>query len=204
MTRARRQVALGAAAGPGGIMMDALRTGAVFSLLQGAFYQARRVVTALAHTRRCADAASSLARSQVGQMMSGGKKAGEEDVSFLHTRHMLFALGLQRFERNFQKGQLDDLTLPLLTDSALKEVKIPPGPRLRILQHVAYSVRRQRGDAHAHAACSRVSLPAARRRGAHARVAVRDAEQRGGAAVAGAAVAGGAAAVRWDERRSVC
>ena len=26
-----------------------------------------------------------------------------------------------------------------MTRSALKEVKIPPGPRLRILQHVAYS-----------------------------------------------------------------
>jgi hypothetical protein len=29
------------AAGPGGILMDAVRTGAVFSLLQGAFYQVR-------------------------------------------------------------------------------------------------------------------------------------------------------------------
>ena len=72
-------------------------------------------------------------------MMSGGKKTGQEDLAFAHTRHMLFSLGLQRYEKNFQKGQLDDLTLPLLTDSALKEVKIPPGPRLRILQHVAYS-----------------------------------------------------------------
>jgi hypothetical protein len=72
-------------------------------------------------------------------MMSGKKTGGVEDVSFLHTRRMLFALGLERFEKNFQKGQLDDLTLPLLTDSALKEVKIPPGPRLRILQHVVYS-----------------------------------------------------------------
>ena len=45
---------------------------------------------------------------------------------------------LQRFEKNFRKGELDDLTLPLLTDSALKEARIPPGPRLRILQFSAY------------------------------------------------------------------
>jgi hypothetical protein len=136
---------LGATAGPAGIVMDAVRTGAVFSLLQGAFYQ-------------------------VGNMMSG-KKTPDEDLAFVHTRGMLLMLGLQRYEKNFMKGQLDDLTLPLLTDrcgakrlllpcythcisrhtdahparflrrfcSALKEVKIPPGPRLRILHHVAFS-----------------------------------------------------------------
>ena len=71
-------------------------------------------------------------------MMSGRKEPGAEDLS-VHTRNMLLTLGLQRFEKNFQKGQLDDLTLPLLTDSALQEVKIPPGPRLRILQHVAHA-----------------------------------------------------------------
>jgi hypothetical protein len=85
-----RQAVLGATAGPAGIVMDAVRTGAVFSLLQGAFYQ-------------------------VGNMMSG-KKSPDEDMAFLHTRRMLLALGLQRYEKNFMKGQLDDLTLPLLTD----------------------------------------------------------------------------------------
>jgi hypothetical protein len=53
--------------------------------------------------------------SQIGNMMSG-KKTPAEDLTFLHTRNMLLMLGLQRFEKNFQKGQLDDLTLPLLTD----------------------------------------------------------------------------------------
>ena len=37
----RSQAGVALAAGPGGILMDAVRTGAVFSLLQGAFYQAR-------------------------------------------------------------------------------------------------------------------------------------------------------------------
>ena len=48
--------------------------------------------------------------------MMSGKKTPAEDLTFLHTRNMLLMLGLQRFEKNFQKGQLDDLTLPLLTD----------------------------------------------------------------------------------------
>ena len=116
--------------------MDAVRTGAVFSLLQGAFYQVRswrrEPPRALRHSGSRAGA------SQIGNMMSG-KKTPAEDLTFVHTRNMLLMLGLQRFEKNFQKGQLDDLTLPLLTDSALKEVKIPAGPRLRILNHVAYA-----------------------------------------------------------------
>ena len=78
------------------------------------------------------------AAPQIGNMMNG-KKAPEDDIAFLHTKAMLTSLGLAQFEKNFRKGQLDDLTLPLLTDSALKEVRIPPGPRLRILQHVAYA-----------------------------------------------------------------
>ena len=36
----RSQAGVAIAAGPGGILMDAVLTGAVFSLLQGAFYQA--------------------------------------------------------------------------------------------------------------------------------------------------------------------
>ena len=76
--------------------------------------------------------------AQIGNMMSG-KKSPQEDLAFLHTKALLTSLGLSQFEKNFRKGQLDDLTLPLLTDSALKEVRIPPGPRLRILQHVAYA-----------------------------------------------------------------
>ena len=103
-----------AAALPATLLADAVRTGAVFSLLQGAFYQ-------------------------VGHMFSPGKKTPEQDFAFVHTTVMLNTLGLQRFEKNFRKGELDDLTLPLLTDSALKEARIPPGPRLRILQYAAYS-----------------------------------------------------------------
>ncbi len=148
VTAARRaaQLAAGATAGPAGIIMDAVRTGAVFSLLQGAFYQVRGAQATPSSLRRAWAARRAGAHKprplQVGNMMSGGKKTPVEDVTFLETRGMLYALGLQRYEKNFQKGQLDDFTLSLLTDSALKEVKIPPGPRLRILDYasrVAYS-----------------------------------------------------------------
>lgn len=46
------------------------------------------------------------------------------------------SLGLQNYEKNFKKGLLTDTTLPLLTDSALRDVNIPPGPRLLILDHI--------------------------------------------------------------------
>ncbi|KAG5233611.1 mitochondrial import inner membrane translocase Tim17/Tim22/Tim23 family protein [Salix suchowensis] len=40
----------------------------------------------------------------------------------------------KNYEKNFKKGLLtDNLLLPLLTDSALRDVRIPPGPRLLIL-----------------------------------------------------------------------
>ncbi|XP_023549603.1 uncharacterized protein LOC111808056 [Cucurbita pepo subsp. pepo] len=59
-----------------------------------------------------------------------------EDVHYAKTRSMLNNLGLQGYEKNFKKGLLSDSTLPLLTDSALRDVKIPPGPRLLILDHI--------------------------------------------------------------------
>ncbi|KAL9225097.1 hypothetical protein vseg_001060 [Gypsophila vaccaria] len=68
-----------------------------------------------------------------------GEKFGKppvEDPSYLKTKSMLTNLGLQNYEKNFKKGRLNDLTLPLLTDSALRDASIPPGPRLLILDHV--------------------------------------------------------------------
>ncbi len=109
--------------------MDAVRTGAVFSLLQGAFYQAR------ASSRRpspCVQAPEwQLAALQIGNMMSG-KKSAEEDLAFMHTKNMLLTLGLQRFEKNFRKGQLDDLTLPLLTDRRVRQARLMCAARARL------------------------------------------------------------------------
>ncbi|KAH7653747.1 Mitochondrial import inner membrane translocase subunit TIM22 protein [Dioscorea alata] len=59
-----------------------------------------------------------------------------DDTFYTRTRSMLSSLGLQKYEKNFKKGLLTDSTLPLLTDSALRDVKIPPGPRLLILDHI--------------------------------------------------------------------
>lgn len=59
-----------------------------------------------------------------------------EDVYYSKTRNLLTSLGLQNYEKNFKRGLLNDNTLPLITDSALRDVKIPPGPRLLILDRI--------------------------------------------------------------------
>lgn len=59
-----------------------------------------------------------------------------EDIYYVKTRSMLSGLGLQKYEKNFKKGLLTDITLPLLNDSALRDVNIPPGPRLLILDQI--------------------------------------------------------------------
>ncbi|KAL9261307.1 Chloroplastic import inner membrane translocase subunit HP30-2-like protein [Drosera capensis] len=47
-----------------------------------------------------------------------------EDLFYARTRSMLSNLGLQNYEKNFKRGL------------ALRDVKIPPGPRLLILDHI--------------------------------------------------------------------
>lgn len=70
---------------------------------------------------------------KIGEKFS---KPPVEDVLYSKTRGMLSSLGLQSYEKNFKKGLLTDNTLPLLTDSALRDVRIPPGPRLLILDRI--------------------------------------------------------------------
>ncbi|KAM0071039.1 putative sterile alpha motif domain, mitochondrial import inner membrane translocase subunit TIM22 [Helianthus debilis subsp. tardiflorus] len=70
---------------------------------------------------------------KVGEKFS---KPPAEDVLYSETRSMLSRLGLESYEKNFKKGLLTDRTLPLLTDSALRDVRIPPGPRLVILDDI--------------------------------------------------------------------
>lgn len=92
-----------------GVVTDAVRTGALFALLNGAFMK-------------------------VGQAFSG--KDSSQDYLYAHASNMLTNLGLEKYEKNFRKGLLTDDTLLLLNDSALQEVRIPPGPRLKILNYV--------------------------------------------------------------------
>ncbi|KAJ8554210.1 hypothetical protein K7X08_024888 [Anisodus acutangulus] len=71
-----------------------------------------------------------------GGLFELGRKFSQppaEDTHYVRTRSLLSSLGLQNYEKNFKKGLLTDTTLPLLTDSALRDVRIPPGPRLLIL-----------------------------------------------------------------------
>lgn len=91
------------------IASNAITSGLFFALVQGGLYQ-------------------------LGQKFS--QPAPAEDTSYARTRSMLNNLGLQNYEKNFKKGLLTDNTLPLLTDSALRDVRIPPGPRLLILDHI--------------------------------------------------------------------
>ncbi|KAG8064417.1 hypothetical protein GUJ93_ZPchr0004g38234 [Zizania palustris] len=87
---------------------NAITTGVAFAVFQGGFFM-------------------------IGQKFS---QPPSEDVYYSRGRNLLKKLGLQNYEKNFKKGLLTDQTLPLLNDSALRDVKIPPGPRLLILDHI--------------------------------------------------------------------
>ncbi|CAL9008982.1 unnamed protein product [Prunus brigantina] len=125
-------------------MVAAFGSGALFSLVSG-----------MGGPNQAANAATSglfFALVQGGLFKLGQKfsQPPTEDIYYSKTRSMLNNLGLQNYEKNFKKGLLSDNTLPLLNDrqvtsfsnsftpvlSALRDVKIPPGPRLLILDHI--------------------------------------------------------------------
>ncbi|PIN08656.1 hypothetical protein CDL12_18765 [Handroanthus impetiginosus] len=111
-------------------MVAAFGSGAMFSLVSG-----------MGGPNQAANAVTSglfFALVQGGLFQLGQKfsQPPAEDVYYVKTRSMLSNLGLQNYEKNFKRGLLSDSTLPLLTDSALRDVKIPPGPRLLILDHI--------------------------------------------------------------------
>ncbi|CAF2084922.1 hypothetical protein HID58_022175 [Brassica napus] len=94
--------------------INAITTAAGFAVFQGIFFKASYIIW-------------------LGERFS---KPSPEDPFYTRSRTMLLKLGLQKYEKNFKKGLLTDPTLPLLTDSALRDVSIPPGPRLLILDHI--------------------------------------------------------------------
>ncbi|XP_058092771.1 chloroplastic import inner membrane translocase subunit HP30-2-like [Magnolia sinica] len=111
-------------------MVAAFGSGAMFSLVSG-----------MGGPNLAANAVTSglfFALVQGGLFTLGQKfsQPPAEDMFYARTRCMLTNLGLQKYEKNFKKGLLTDSTLPLLTDSALKDARIPPGPRLLILDHI--------------------------------------------------------------------
>jgi len=111
-------------------MVAAFGSGAMFSLVSG-----------MGGPNQAANAVTSglfFALVQGGLFKLGQKfsQPSSEENYYVNTKSMLSKLGLQNYEKNFKKGLLTDNTLPLLTDSALRDVKIPPGPRLLILDHI--------------------------------------------------------------------
>lgn len=111
-------------------MAAAFGSGAMFSLVSG-----------FSGPNQAANAISSglfFALIQGGIFKLGQKfsQPPTEDIFYNKTRSMLTSLGLENYEKNFKRGLLTDSTLPMLTDSALRDVKIPPGPRLLILDHI--------------------------------------------------------------------
>lgn len=97
---------------------NVITTGVFFALMQGGIFK-------------------------VGERFSQPKE--EQEDMYNETRGMLTNLGLEHYEKNFKKGLLTDTTLPLLTDSALQDVKIPPGPRLIILDHIEREKKVKKG-----------------------------------------------------------
>ncbi|KAL8551186.1 hypothetical protein ACS0TY_000317 [Phlomoides rotata] len=111
-------------------MAAAFGSGAVFSLVSG-----------MGGPNLAANAVTSglffaLVQGGIFQLGQKFSQPPAEDVLYDRTRSMLSNLGLQSYEKNFKRGLLTDNILPLLTDSALRDVKIPPGPRLLILDHI--------------------------------------------------------------------
>ncbi|EYU19715.1 hypothetical protein ABFS82_06G095000 [Erythranthe guttata] len=111
-------------------MVAAFGSGAIFTLVSG-----------MGGPNQAANALTSglffaLVQGGIFQLGQKFSQPPVEDVYYAKTRSMLSNLGLQNYEKNFKKGLLNDITLPLLTDSALKDANIPPGPRLLILAHV--------------------------------------------------------------------
>ncbi|TQD85862.1 hypothetical protein C1H46_028562 [Malus baccata] len=117
-------------------MVAAFGSGALFSIVSG-----------MGGPNQAANAVTSglfFALVQGGLFKLGQKfsQPPTEDIYYSKTRSMLSNLGLQSYEKNFKKGLLSDNTLPLLNDrqvagfAALRDVKIPPGPRLLILDHI--------------------------------------------------------------------
>lgn len=71
---------------------------------------------------------------KLGTKFSAPKK---DPTDFMMAKTLLTNLGFPEYSKNIQKGRLDDRTMWLWNDVALRDVRIPPGPRLLILNHVS-------------------------------------------------------------------
>eukprot|EP00891_Asterochloris_glomerata_P003173 jgi/Astpho2/3173/fgenesh1_pg.00052_%23_7_t len=104
----------GVAPQSGPSLQAAFSSGVVFAAFQGGIYALGK-------------------KFQRPEGMAGASGGVEQ---YARAQYMLQNLGLQRYERNIKKGMLTDETIMLWNESALRDVRIPPGPRLLILHHL--------------------------------------------------------------------
>ena len=79
------------------------------------------------------------AASSAGETREGngaGNLLFEGPEAYARANYMLQTLDLAKFEKNIKRAQLSDATLLLWTEASLAEAKVPPGPRLLILNHL--------------------------------------------------------------------
>ena len=115
----------------------AVASGAAFSFVSALGTPAGPTIDAILGTGAMFGAFNALF-FQIGKKFGATGQPKQKDVDYVRTKEMLSQLGLSAYEKNFRKGQLDDKCLLLLTDATLAEVKVPPGPRLQILNTVGY------------------------------------------------------------------
>ena len=107
-------------------MGSAITTGMFISAFQGVFYKIGKTL------------------SDKKEKDKSSRNLGKNKEDYMIASKMLENLGLDRYEKNFKKAGLTDETLKLLTDSALIEAKIPPGPRLLILEECSNSYNKSK------------------------------------------------------------
>lgn len=118
-------------------LMAAFSGGTIFGLFSGLFYNMGQWFTGPKVSRTLPQEAAAVACSPQ-TFSSRPSLAQVEETNYIRTKYMLKQLGLDQYEKNFKNGMLDDKCLLLLTDSALHEAKVPPGPRLQILNYVDF------------------------------------------------------------------
>ena len=67
---------------------------------------------------------------------AGGGADGTKADEYARAVYMLQTLNLARYEKAIKKAGLTDATLPLWSERALADARVPPGARLRMLAHL--------------------------------------------------------------------
>lgn len=111
-------------------MIAAFGSGASYSLVSG-ITQGNKFQGAF--TTGVLFAAFQGALHKLGTKFSAPKK---DPMEYERARILLTNLGFPEYCKNIMKGRLNDNTMWLWNDSALRDARIPPGPRLVILNHV--------------------------------------------------------------------